>query len=132
MSIKGDLLREGFDVDFYYLTGNIQDISSATANLKKAYVTVPVDGLIVEIKTVISNAITAANALINMTTSTGAVTGTTTITQSGSAAGDKDSTEIDYHANALVDAGDTILVTSNSGSSTACNLGFQIKIRRRS
>jgi len=61
-AIKGAFIRWGHDVDFYYIQGNIPDISSSTAQQNSVFVIVPEKGLIVEIKTSISTAITSADA----------------------------------------------------------------------
>lgn len=131
--IKGFLLRAGHDIDFYYISGNIADISASTTDKNSAFVSVPEDGVVEEVITVISTAITSGDAVITATTTTGVVTpdATHTIATSGSAIGTIDTSTYPFAANAVVDAGDTIKIKSDGGSTVASNAAFQIKIRRR-
>ncbi len=133
-AIKGYLLQQGMDIEFYYISGRIADISASTTDKNSAFVFVPEDGFVVEVKTAISTVITTGDAVITVATTTGVVApvATHTIAHSGSAIGTVDTSTYPFSANAIVSAGDTIKIKSDGGSTVASNAGFQIKIRRRS
>mgnify|MGYP005994278799 FL=1 len=109
----------------YFLTAKVTDISTAGSS----FVAVPDGGKIIKILTSIKNAITTADAAITFEIGGTAVTGgDITITQSGSAAGDVDSSE-PTAANS-VEEGDAIEIISDGGSSTACEMIVTFVIRR--
>lgn len=109
----------------YFLTAKVTDISTAGST----FVAVPDGGKIIKILTSIKNAITSADADITFEIGGTAVTGgDITITQSGSAAGDVDSSE-PTAANS-VEEGDAIEIISDGGSSTACEMIVTFVIRR--
>jgi len=109
----------------YFLTAKVTDISTAGST----FVAVPDGGKIIKILTSIKNAITTADAAITFEIGGTAVTGgDITITQSGSAAGDVDSSE-PTAANS-VEEGDAIEIISDGGSSTACEMIVTFVIRR--
>jgi len=109
----------------YFLTAKVTDISTAGST----FVAVPDGGKIIKILTSIKNAITTADADITFEIGGTAVTGgDITITQSGSAAGDVDSSE-PTAANS-VEEGDAIEIISDGGSSTACEMIVTFVIRR--
>jgi hypothetical protein len=109
----------------YFLTAKVTDISTAGSS----FVAVPDGGKIIKILTSIKNAITTADADITFEIGGTAVTGgDITITQSGSAAGDVDSSE-PTAANS-VEEGDAIEIISDGGSSTACEMIVTFVIRR--
>jgi len=109
----------------YFLTAKVTDISTAGSS----FVAVPDGGKIIKILTSIKNAITTADAAITFEIGGTAVTGgAITITQSGSAAGDVDSSE-PTAANS-VEEGDAIEIISDGGSSTACEMIVTFVIRR--
>lgn len=109
----------------YFLTAKVTNISTAGST----FVAVPDGGRIVKILTSIKNAITTADAAITFEIGGTAVTNAgITITQSGSAAGDVDSSN-PTAANS-VEEGDAIEIISDGGSSTACEMIVTFVIRR--
>lgn len=91
------------------------------------YVAAPATGKLVRAYSCITNAITGADCTWSMEVNGVAVTGTGTITQSGSAAGDVD--EVVYSAPAGVNKGDTLEFISAGESSTTCITTFTAVIR---
>ena len=109
----------------YFLTAKVTDISTAGST----FVAVPDGGNIVKIITIIKNAITTANAAITFEIGGTAVTnGAITVTQSGSAAGDVD-TSVPTAANRVEEDG-TIEIISDGASATACEMIVTFVIRR--
>lgn len=109
----------------YALTVQLADLSTAS----DAWVVVPVGGTVAKIYTVIDAAITTADA--NLTFKINATTITSsgiTVTQSGSAAGDVDSST--PSALNTVVAGDKLRVTTDGASDTTCKVTvtFLIKV----
>lgn len=99
------------------------DVSTAGS----AYVAAPVTGKLVRAYSCINNAITGADCTWTVEINNVAVTGTVTITQSGSAAGDVD--EIVFSAPVYVNKGDLIEFVSAGESSTTCITNFAGVIR---
>jgi hypothetical protein len=91
------------------------------------YVAAPCTGNLVRAYSCIANAITGADCTWSMEVNGVAVTGTATITQSGSAAGDVD--EVIFSAPVRVNKGDTIEFISAGESSTTCVTEFSAVIR---
>jgi len=109
----------------YFLTAKVTDISTAGST----FVAVPDGGNIVKIITTIKNAITTADAAITFEIGGTAVTnGAITVTQSGSAAGDVD-TSVPTAANRVEEDG-TIEIISDGSSATACEMIVTFVIRR--
>jgi len=109
----------------YFLTTKVTDISTAGST----FVAVPDGGKVVKILTSIKNAITTADAAITFEIGGTAITGgAITVTQSGSAAGDIDSS-VPTAAN-RVEEGEAIEIISDGGSSTACETVVTFIIRR--
>ena len=109
----------------YFLTAKVTDISAAGST----FVAVPDGGNIVKIITTIKNAITTADAAITFEIGGTAVTnGAITVTQSGSAAGDVD-TSVPTAANRVEEDG-TIEIISDGASATACEMIVTFVIRR--
>jgi hypothetical protein len=109
----------------YFLTTKVTDISTAGST----FVAVPDGGKVVKILTSIKNAITTADAAITFEIGGTAITGgAITVTQSGSAAGDVDSS-VPTAAN-RVEEGEAIEIISDGGSSTACETVVTFIIRR--
>ena len=109
----------------YFLTAKITDISTAGST----FVAVPDGGKIVKILTSIKNAITTADAALTFEIGGTAVTnGAITVTQSGSAAGDVD-TSVPTAANRVEEDG-TIEIISDGASATACEMIVTFVIRR--
>lgn len=109
----------------YFLTAKVTDISTAGST----FVAVPDGGNIVKIITTIKNAITTADAAITFEIGNTAVTnGAITVTQSGSAAGDVD-TSVPTAANRVEEDG-TIEIISDGASATACEMIVTFVIRR--
>ena len=109
----------------YFLTAKVTDISTAGST----FVAIPDGGNIVKIITTIKNAITTADAAITFEIGGTAVTnGAITVTQSGSAAGDVD-TSAPTAANRVEEDG-TIEIISDGSSATACEMIVTFVIRR--
>ena len=109
----------------YFLTAKVTDISTAGST----FVAVPDGGNIVKIYTSIKNAITTADAAITFEIGGTAVTnGAITVTQSGSAAGDVDSST--PTAANRVEEGGSIEIISDGASATACEMIVTFVIRR--
>ena len=109
----------------YFLTSKITNISAAGST----FVPVPDGGKVIKIITSIKNAISSANAALTWEIGGTAMTGSAiTITQSGSAAGDVDTSE-PTAANDVAEGG-TIEMISDGGSSTACECVVTFVIRR--
>ena len=108
----------------YFLHAAIADISTASST----FVPVPDGGKVIKIITSIANAISSANAALTWEIGGTAMTGSAiTVTQSGSAAGDVDTSE-PTAANDVAEDG-TIEMISD-GSSTACECVVTFVIRR--
>jgi len=109
----------------YFLTARLADVSAASS----VNLSVPDDGKIVKIISVLGGAITTANAAvttsINGTTVTG---GGFTVAFTSSAAGDIDTAE--PTALNSVSEGDFITITSDGGSSTSQPIDVTVIIRR--
>lgn len=101
----------------------LADVSTAST----AYVAAPVSGLLVRAYSCINNAITVADCTWTISINGVAVTGTATITQSGSAAGDVD--ELIYAAPVMVQKGDKIAFVSAGESTTTCITNFAAVLR---
>lgn len=99
------------------------DLSTAGS----AFVAAPAKGRLVRAQSCIYNAITTANATWSIEVNGVAVTGTVTVTQSGSAAGDVDSVE--YTTDVRVNEGDTIEFISGGESDTTTPTMFTAVIR---
>ena len=109
----------------YFLTSKITNISAAGST----FVPVPDGGKVIKIITSIKNAISSANAALTWEIGGTAMTGSAiTVTQSGSAAGDVDTSE-PTAANDVAEDG-TIEMISDGGSSTACECVVTFVIRR--
>jgi len=109
----------------YFLTSKITNISASGST----FVPVPDGGKVIKIITSIKNAISSANAALTWEIGGTAMTGSAiTITQSGSAAGDVDTSE-PTAANDVLEDG-TIEMISDGGSSTACECVVTFVIRR--
>ena len=109
----------------YFLTSKITNISAAGST----FVPVPDGGKVIKIITSIANAISSANAALTWEIGGTAMTGSAiTVTQSGSAAGDVETSE-PTAANDVADGG-TIEMISDGGSSTACECVVTFVIRR--
>ena len=109
----------------YFIYGEIADISTASST----FVAVPDGGKIIKIITALQGAISGGNAGISFEIGGTAVTGGgITVTQSGSAAGDVDSSE----PTALNDVleGGTIEMITDGASSNAVKLNVTFIIRR--
>jgi hypothetical protein len=109
----------------YFLTSKITNISASGST----FVPVPDGGKVIKIITSIKNAISSANAALTWEIGGTAMTGSAiTVTQSGSAAGDVDTSE-PTAANDVAEGG-TIEMISDGGSSTACECVVTFVIRR--
>lgn len=109
----------------YFITSTIADVSTASST----FVAVPDNGKIIKIFTALQGAISGADAGISFEIGGTAITnGGITIANSGSAAGDVDSSE-PTAANS-VEEGDAIEIISDGGSSTACEMIVTFVIRR--
>jgi hypothetical protein len=107
----------------YSLTAKLADLSTASST----YVVAPVGGDITAIYSVIENAITTANASLTFFIGATPITSSTiTVTQSGSAAGDMDTSS--PSAARTVSAGSVIKITTDGASDTACGVHITFKI----
>lgn len=105
-------------------------VTAAMADVGTAgsiYVAAPATGKLVRAYSCISAAITGADCTWTMKVNAVAVTGTVTITQSGSAAGDVD--EIVFSAPVGINKGDTLEFVSAGESSTTVITNFTAVIR---
>jgi hypothetical protein len=99
----------------YALTVRLADLSTASS----AYVVVPQAGKVEKIYTVIENAITTADGGLTFRINNTLITSSAiTVTQSGSAAGDVDSST--PSALNTVVAGDVLKVTTDGAADTTC------------
>jgi hypothetical protein len=109
----------------YFLTVKMTDVSTSGS----VFVPVPDNGRVIKIMSVIDGAIGTADAVITPSIGgTNITDGAITITQSGSAAGDVDTSE-PTAANS-VNEGDAIKLTTNGASSNTIAATFTIIIRR--
>tara|TARA_R110002073_G_scaffold59232_1_gene149451 strand:+ start:118 stop:465 length:348 start_codon:yes stop_codon:yes gene_type:complete len=109
----------------YFLTVKLTNVSTSSS----AYVVAPDNGKIIKISSVLGGVITGGNAAITCEINGAAVTGAgLTITHSGSAAGDVD-TSFPTAANNVLE-GDVIELITNGGSTNTHSLEFTIVIRR--
>ena len=99
------------------------DVSTAGS----VYVAAPASGRLARAYSCINNAITGADCTWTVSINGVAQTGTATITQSGSAAGDVD--ELVFSADIAVQKGDSIAFVSGGESSTTCIANFAAVIR---
>jgi hypothetical protein len=97
-----------FPLNYYQLNAQIADVGTAST----VYFSAPQAGWLREVTTTLFAAITGANDVITVAVD-GTTVGTITVTQSGSAAGDVDSIQL----NAPVKKGSRI-TCANSGAST--------------
>ena len=102
---------------------NMTDISTAGS----VYAAAPVSGNLVRAYSCIGGAITGADCTWSMEVNGVAVTGTVTVANSGSAAGDVDS--ITFSAPVRVNQGDTLEWISAGESSTTATCQFSAVIR---
>ena len=109
----------------YFLTVKMTDVSTSGS----VFVTVPDGGTVIKIMSVIDGAIGTADAVITPSIGgTNITNGAITITQSGSGAGDVDTSE-PTAANSVVE-GDSLKLTTNGASSNTIAATFTIIIRR--
>ena len=98
----------------YFITAKIADISTASST----FVAIPDGGKVIKIFTSIKNAISSANAALTFEIGGVAVTGgAITVTQSGSAAGDIDTSE-PTALNEVSEGGSIEMITSGAPSNT--------------
>ena len=104
----------------------LADISAASS----CYTVAPFRGQLVRAYSVLQGTISGADAVWTMKINGQAVTGVSvTVAQSGSAAGDVDSTDTIGPTGNSVNEGDTIEFVSNGASSTTCPAMFTAVIR---
>ena len=98
----------------YFLTAKIADISTASST----YVGIPDSGRVIKIITALQGVIATANAAITFEIGGTAMTSSAiTVTQSGSAAGDIDTSE-PTAANDVAEGGSIEMITSGAPSNT--------------
>lgn len=97
--------------NWYVLSGTIADVSETNST----HFLVPTDGILREVTTSISAAISVADATLTVTKNGVALSPTIVITASGAAIGDVDRARFYTQ----VAAGDSITVTSDGNSTTA-------------
>ena len=109
----------------YFITSKITTISTAGST----FVPIPDGGRVIKIITSIKNAITTADAALTWEIGGVAMTGSAiTVTQSGSAAGDVDTSEPTAANNVEQDG--TIEMITDGASATACECVVTFIIRR--
>ena len=109
----------------YFVTSKITTISTAGST----FVPIPDGGRVIKIITSIKNAITTADAALTWEIGGVAMTGSAiTVTQSGSAAGDVDTSEPTAANNVEQDG--TIEMITDGASATACECVVTFIIRR--
>ena len=109
----------------YFLTAEIEDISTASST----FVAIPDGGKVVKIITALQGAISGADAAITFEVGGTAMTNSAiTVANSGSAAGDVDSSEPSAANN--VDEGGTIEMITDGGSTGTAKLLVTFVIRR--
>ena len=109
----------------YFLTAEIEDISTASST----FVAIPDGGKIVKIITALQGAISGGNAAVTFEIGGTAITGGgITVANSGSAAGDIDSSE--PTAANQVEEGGSIEMITDGGSTGTKKLGVTFVIRR--
>lgn len=110
----------------YHLHTSIDDISAAGG---KGFVPVPSPGKVIEIRVVIHNAITSADAVLTASINGTAITdGAVTVAFSGSAEGD--TFVIVPSAANSVQEGDALKILTDNGSSTLCKAEVTFVIRK--
>jgi hypothetical protein len=120
-----DSAGNAFPIGEFYLMTQLATLSTSSS----AFVAAPAAGLVTELRTVITNAITSADATVTAEIEDVAITGISiTVTQSGSAAGDVDS-DTATAANTLA-ANDALEVVTNGNSSTACVTPATFSVQR--
>lgn len=107
---------EFFTTNKVYLTGVIDDVSTAGT----IYFYMPFAGTVNQIKTVLGNAITVADAVVTAKNNTGASMGTITVAFSGSASKDVDT--LNPGSNNTFIAGDVLSVETDGASTTTSKL----------
>lgn len=116
-----------FDGNVAFLSGYLADISTAG----QCYIPVPADcqGEVIEIRSVINGAIGTGDATLTPKIGGTAMTnGAITVTQSGSAAGDVDSS---FPTSArTVAAGDAIEIETDGASTNTVEVFFTVVIKR--
>lgn len=110
----------------YTISATIADVSSAST----VYVPVPYVGNVLKVVSVLSGAITVANATVTVKDSDGNSMGTITVAYSGSAAGDVDT--LTPASNQDVTADDYITIETDGGSTDAASLYFTIVMEKTS
>ena len=109
----------------YFLTAEIEDISTASST----FVAIPDGGKVVKILTALQGAISGADAAITFEVGGTAMTNSAiTVAQSGSAAGDVDTSE--PSAANRVEEGGTIEMITDGGSTGTAKLLVTFVIRR--
>jgi len=109
----------------YFITAEIEDISTASST----FVAIPDGGKVVKILTALQGAISGANAAITFEVGGTAMTNSAiTVAQSGSAAGDVDTSE--PSAANRVEEGGTIEMITDGGSTGTAKLLVTFVIRR--
>ena len=109
----------------YFITAEIEDISTASST----FVAIPDGGKVVKILTALQGAISGADAAITFEVGGSAMTNSAiTVAQSGSAAGDVDTSE--PSAANRVEEGGTIEMITDGGSTGTAKLLVTFVIRR--
>ena len=110
------------------VTGLMTDLATVNST---AYMVATHRGRLVRAYTVITNAITTADAAVAVKINGGTAVGTITVTQSGSAAGDVDSVAMAAIGTAsYVNEGDLVTFVSDGAADTTCITRCHAVIRR--
>ncbi len=110
------------------VNGYLADISTSSS----AYVVAPVRGWIREFNTVIDGAISAGDATVTLKTADGTTITSVLVEQSGSAAGDVDTSGelVKVGTTNYVNEGDALEVHTNGGSTDTAVCRFGVVIRK--
>lgn len=115
-----------YPVGEFYVYSQLADVSTASS----AWTAAPAAGTVTKLKTIISAAITAADAVITAEINTVAITGISiTVANAGSAAGDVD-TDTATAANTLAE-NDKLELITDGGSTTTSILVGTFTVERR-
>lgn len=120
---------EIFDVNQYAFTVNIEDASSGTATLNRAYLVMPFNCTVTQVYSIAYAAIATTDNVLTVANHSGNAMGTITVSFAGSAIGDID-TITTITTNNTFTAGQRLSVISDSGSATVCPMTITIIVTR--
>lgn len=113
----------------YVFTVNIEDASSATATLNRAYLVLPFACTVTDVYSVAYAAIATTDNVLTVANNAGSAMGTITVAFTGSAVGDVDQITT-ITTNNTFTAGQKMSIISDSGSATVCPMQLTIIVTR--